>query len=258
MLDVHACEGGEPRAEFQTAQRAAARPQAITGTTDTASCDPSACVGAVLDCPLLQPSGVWKTYAKGEVLFWDGDPNTQVLVVVSGVVRGAKILDDGRRQICRFAFPGDVIDYSQGEQAAFTAEAICEARVLSLPRAVIERWSRNRSCLANMMTKVVLSELGETRDQLMMIGRLSAIERVTCFLERVCERMGTDANGAFNIPMSRQDMADYLGLTIETVSRVIGQLKRERRLKLLAANTAILYGDGGSPVTTTCQERAAA
>ncbi|MEO1543103.1 MAG: cyclic nucleotide-binding domain-containing protein, partial [Pseudomonadota bacterium] len=198
------------------------------GRTSGADCGLPACqTGGCtpMKCPLLQDAGSVRLFAKGDVIYWDGDLNDRVYIVLSGVVRGSKLLSDGRRQVCRFAFPGDVVDYARGDEVGFTAEAIMPVRVLSMTRASVEGSISQSACLSALMMRVVLGELDAARNHLLMLGRLSAAERVHAFLKVVEERMGADENGAFKVPMSRQDMADYLGLTIETVSRVVSQMK---------------------------------
>lgn len=187
-------------------------------------------------CPLLGDAGKAKAFAKGDVIFWDGDQNDSLYLIVSGVVRGSKLLSDGRRQICRFAFPGEILEYARKPQFPYTAEAITPVRAVAIPRHHLERTMNRIPCLRRLIMQVVLEELHDTRDQVLALGRLSATERVVHFLHNLARHMGADQDGAFELPMSRLDIADYLGLTIETVSRVISRLKREGKIRLLSSN----------------------
>ncbi|MGI9520314.1 MAG: Crp/Fnr family transcriptional regulator [Hyphomicrobiaceae bacterium] len=208
------------------------------------ACGPESCGlrrCALESCPLLEQIGKLRTFAKSSVIFWDGDTLDNVFLVVSGVVRGTKILSDGRRQITRFAFPGEIIEYSRNGQMPYSAEAITDVRVVTISRHHLDFAMNATPCLRRLMMGAILEELQDARAQVLALGRLSATERVARFLLTLQRHLGQDDEGATNLPMSRQDIADYLGLTIETVSRVVGRLKRDGKIRLLSANRVAIH-----------------
>ncbi len=206
------------------------------GRTQSSSCGQQHCAKAgctIAQCSLLRGVGKLKTFNKGDVIFWDGDKADTIYLVVSGVVRGTKLLSDGRRQVTRFAFTGELLEYSQHPGMPFTAEAITPLEVRCIPRHVLDSEMNATPCLKSLVMRAILDELHQTQCQVMALGRLSAQERVAQFIYNLRNRIGVGTDGAFDLPMSRQDMADHLGLTIETVSRVISRLKRDNKIRLL-------------------------
>lgn len=188
---------------------------------------------AMSECSFLRDVGKLKSFDKGDVIFWDGDKADTIFIVVSGVVRGTKLLCDGRRQVTRFAFKGELLEYSQQATLPFTAEAITPVEVRAIPRRVLDQAMSSTPCLKSLVMRAILDELHQTQCQVMALGRLSAQERVAQFLFDLRKRIGLGQDGAFDLPMSRQDIADHLGLTIETVSRVISRFKRDNKIRLL-------------------------
>lgn len=188
---------------------------------------------AIAQCSFLHNVGKLKDFDKGDVMFWDGDKADHIYIVVSGVVRGTKLLSDGRRQVTRFAFKGELLEYSQHQTLPFTAEAITPVKVRAIPRRILEQAMSTTPCLKSLVMRAILDELHQTQCQVMALGRLSAQERIAQFLYDLRNRIGLGRDGAFDLPMSRQDIADHLGLTIETVSRVISRFKRDNKIRLL-------------------------
>ncbi len=195
---------------------------------------------AVDVCPVLRDVGKVRNFEKGDALFWEGDDNDYLHIILSGVVRGSKVLSDGRRQICRFAFAGEMLEYSRQAHYPYTAEAITPIRAIAVPRYVLDRSMNRTPCVRRLLMQVVLDELQATRDQVLALGRLSATEKVAYFLQTLARHLEHDEDGAFDVPMSRLDIADYLGLTIETVSRVIGRLKRSGKISLTSSNRIVI------------------
>eukprot|EP01035_Chromulina_nebulosa_P004047 gene4046-biopygen3324 len=140
--------------------------------------------------------------------------------VVSGAVRTTRLLSDGRRQVGEFYFPGDVFGLETGPEHRYSAEALCDSVVLSVKRATLRSGEASAE-LDRMIWEATAHELDRTQDHLLMLGRKTASERVASFLRGVIQRTG----GQGDLPMTRQDIADYLGLTIETVSRMLSQLQ---------------------------------
>jgi CRP/FNR family nitrogen fixation transcriptional regulator len=165
--------------------------------------------------------GVAKSYNRDQEIYGEGDPANLVFRVVSGAVRSFRLLADGRRQIIDFYLPGDVFGIELGGQRQATAEAMTAAIVVVSRRATLAADAE----LGPRLLRHALRELHRSQDHLLTLGRRSASERVASFLLELAARLRADRE--LDLPMSRQDMADYLGLTIETVSRTLTQLQSE-------------------------------
>ena len=221
--------------------RCASMPGLGEAATRAAECDRTGC--STGQCPILHKLGQAKTFAKGEVIFREDEANDCVYLVLSGVVRGCKVMADGRRLIARFGFPGELLEYDQRPQCPFTAEAITPVRAIAIRRCRLDRALSEESCLQSLMTRSLIAELEEARSQVLALGRLSATERVAQFLYSITQATRKDCDGAVQIPMCRADIADYLGLTIETVSRVFSRLKRDGMIKLLDNNRFVILDE---------------
>lgn len=163
--------------------------------------------------------GVRETFAKDEEIYGQAEPVQRVYRVIHGAVRTTRLLSDGRRQVGEFYFPGDVFGLETGPDHRYSAEALCDCEVLSMKRSAV-RGDVAAADLQRMIWDATVRELDRTQEHVLMLGRKTACERVASFLLDIVGR-----NGAGDLPMSRQDMADYLGLTIETVSRMLSQLQ---------------------------------
>ena len=163
--------------------------------------------------------GVARNLSRGQQVFGEGDDADLVYKVISGAVSNVRSLADGRRQITAFHLPGDVFGIELGAERRAAAEAICDTVVTSARRASVteDRDQRDR------LWRHALHELERSQDHVLALGRRTAIERVAAFLIDLADRVG--AHDAVALPMSRQDIADYLGLTIETVSRTLTQMQ---------------------------------
>lgn len=186
-------------------------------------------LGSVLfvGCPDL--IGTPFSYAREEEIYGEGEEAEFVYKVVSGAVRSHKVLNDGRRQITGFHLPGDLFGFEQGETHRHTAEALSDTKVLIFRRRQVERAANHRAEVACQLWGIATKSLRLAQDLTLLLGRRSAQERVASFLMEVDERLG--GNGTFALPMTRRDIADYLGLTIETVSRTLSQLEDEGALQ---------------------------
>jgi CRP-like cAMP-binding protein len=162
--------------------------------------------------------GAKMSYARNEEIFGEGEPAEYLYKVVSGAVRTSKILDDGRRQVSAFYMPGDFFGLEVAAEHSSSCEAITNAIVLVFKRsAVIERAKRD-SNVARKLWEITAAELGRAQDHILQLIR-SAEERVSSFLLKMAARGRVE--NELDLPMSRQDIADHLGLTIETVSRTM-------------------------------------
>jgi CRP-like cAMP-binding protein len=144
--------------------------------------------------------------------------------VIAGSVRLCKLLADGRRHIAEFYFSGDCFGLENMPERLFSAEAVSDVIVMRYPRRATERLIDESPNLARGLRDMTLRDLANAQIRMMMLGRMSAPERVATFLLDMFERR--DATRTLDLPMSRNDIADYLGLTIETVCRVMSGFKR--------------------------------
>ena len=176
------------------------------------------------DC--LQQATLRRLEAK-EFVFIEGDPANHIYQIEVGAVSLFKILPDGRRQILGFAYPGDLIGLGLQGEHIMNAQAIKRGRVRSMPLAVLHQIATTDPSLSFLLYQAVAEELAATRDLMMTTGHRSAGERVAAFLtalSRRNERNGGQGN-VIDLPMTRVDIADYLGLTIETVSRTLTKFR---------------------------------
>jgi len=169
-------------------------------------------------------------------LFREEDEAVSVYNVTSGVVRLVRSLPDGRRQITGFALPGDFLGLALEKSWKFTAEAVNEVKACRFKRSAFDEFSEKKPHLMKRMHAFATHELSLAQDHMVLLGRLTAEEKIASFLvemKRRWTRVEGHELGLIRLPMGRQDIADYLGLTIETVSRVINQMQRDRRLVIV-------------------------
>lgn len=177
-------------------------------------------------CPEL--IGTPFSYARDEEIYGEGEEAEFVYQLIDGAVRTHKILSDGRRQITGFHLPDELLGFERDDKHRHTAEALTHTRMLIFRRRQIERVATANAAVACRLWSIAAHRLHDAQDHMLLLGRRSALERVISFLMDIDARLG--ATGTFVLPMSRRDIADYLGLTIETVSRVITQLEDEGAL----------------------------
>ena len=167
--------------------------------------------------------GVQIRYAREEEIFGEGEPAEYVYRVLAGAVRTYRILRDGRRQIDEFHFSGGYFGLEAGGEHRTTADAISDSTILIARRMSSADLSAPQGDVARQLLKLTMAGLERRQDHVVLLGRRNACERVASLLLDLADRAGTP--GALDVPISRQDMADYLGLTIETVSRTLTQLQ---------------------------------
>lgn len=174
-------------------------------------------------------------FTRNAEIYGEGEPSEFIYQVMSGAVRVYSVLSDGRRQIGAFYLPGDYFGFEAGEFRAMSAEAVTEAKV-----RIVQRVSSLASCpdadLTRELWSATVRELQSARKHLVLLVR-RAEERVASFLLEMAER--TKAT-EIELPMSRQDIADYLGLTIETVSRTLTHLEEIGAISLRSARRILL------------------
>ena len=168
-------------------------------------------------------------YRKGTVVFGEGEEAEYVYQITSGAVRTYKLLPDGRRQINSFHLPGDLFGLENGATHRFTAEAIVETNVrITRQRSLLDTMA-HRELGAKKLLGFVTRNLMHAENHLLLLGRKTALERVAAFLLEMDERL--DHPDVMTLPMKRRDIADYLGVTLETVSRAFSILRDEKLLQ---------------------------
>jgi CRP/FNR family transcriptional regulator len=181
--------------------------------------------------------------APGEVFRHEGDPPDYLFNITSGAVKLFKLLPDGRRQIVGFLSVGDdFVGFGRADAAAASAEAITPVRLCRFERGRFRALLDAYPALERRLLAVASDEIAAAQDHMMLLGRLSAEERVGRFLlarATSSRRMGNSDN-EFELPMSRGDIADYLGLTTETVSRVFTRLRKRGLIEYGAAKHVVL------------------
>jgi CRP/FNR family nitrogen fixation transcriptional regulator len=176
-------------------------------------------------------------YARNAEIFGESEPAEYLYKVVSGAVRTYRILADGRRQICAFYLPGDIFGLEAGERYHHSAEAICNSSIQLIRRSTLLAFAARRAEVAGQLWALTAHELERMQDHALLLVR-SAQERVACFLLEMAERL--TAAETVDLPMSRNDIADYLGLTIETISRTLGQMESDATIALPRSRRVLL------------------
>ena len=161
-------------------------------------------------------------YNRGMEIYGQTEPADYVYQVADGAVRSYKLLSDGRRQIGAFHLVGDIFGLENGVTHRFTAEAIVDTTVRLVKRCSLEQVAENDVLVALDLLNMTTSNLQHAEDHMLLLGRKTSLERVAAFLLEMDRRL--TAAGVMALPMSRRDIADYLGLTLETVSRALSYL----------------------------------
>ena len=170
------------------------------------------------------PAAVTRRIRKNEAIFSENDDATHVYRVVSGAVRTSRLLSDGRRQIEEFHFAGDVFGLEGGDDYQSTAEAVEDTVVAVYPRGIFESASPADAVVSGQLVAALARSLSRAREHMLLLGCKTAIEKIAAFLLSLADRLKSTV---LTLPMSRTDIADHLGLTIETVSRSFTHLERE-------------------------------
>ncbi len=181
--------------------------------------------------------GAVMPFARKAEIYGDSDRVDYLYKVLKGSVRTCKVLRDGRRQIAAFYLPGDVFGFEAGDRHTLSAEAIVDCQLLALRRASVAALAARDTSVAAQLWAMTVAELHRAQDQVMLVVR-TAQQRVAGFLLEMSRR-SRDSNH-INLPMSRQDIADYLGLTIETVSRSLTQFKDAGAIALPTSRHIVL------------------
>jgi CRP/FNR family nitrogen fixation transcriptional regulator len=192
-------------------------------------------------CALTGHAGVVATefsYRKDEEIYGEDEPAEYVYQIIRGAVRTYKLLSDGRRQIGTFHLPGDIFGLELGNNHRLAAEAIIDTTVRLVKRSSLEQAAGVDVRVARKLWSMTAGELRHAEDHMLLLGRKSAMERVANFLLEMDRRLAVA--GMMALPMCRRDIGDYLGLTLETVSRALSQLHGEGVLGFSGARQIVL------------------
>jgi len=178
------------------------------------------------------------SYKKDEEIYGEDEPAEYVYQVISGAVRSYKLLSDGRRQIGAFHLPGDVFGLESGTIHRLAAEAIIDTTVRLVKRRSLEQAATVDVNVARKLWTMTAGDLRHAEDHMLLLGRKTAMERVATFLLEMDRRLSV--TGMMALPMCRRDIGDYLGLTLETVSRALSQLHGQGVLGFSGARQIVL------------------
>jgi CRP/FNR family nitrogen fixation transcriptional regulator len=172
-------------------------------------------------------------FAPDAEIYGDGDENASFYKVLNGVVRTCKFRSDGRRQIDAFHLPGEIFGFDAGASHRLSAEAVCDCAVVAYRWRALETPGEIDDRLAGQFFVYAMQNLQRAQEHSLLLGRRSAVQKVAAFLVEMADRAACDH--IIDLAMARQDIADYLGLTIETVSRTLSNLERDAIISLPTA-----------------------
>lgn len=173
----------------------------------------------------VSPAGSALRFEPDNAVYAEGDPALCYYKVVAGMVRTCKFLSDGRRQIDAFYAAGDVFGFEASREHQMSAEAVCASTVMAFRRKGLETLAATDESLTRWFFSYALRSLERARAHSLVLGRRSAAQKLAAFLLEMAS--GTPHGAAIELAMTRQDVADYLGITIETVSRTLSQFERD-------------------------------
>jgi len=217
----------------QTVTTSASR---ISCTPRTATAESADAFGIIARCSGAVASEF--SYKKDEEIYGEGEPSEYLYQVIRGAVRTYKLLNDGRRQIGAFHLPGDVFGLDPDSIHRLTAEAISDTTVRLLKRRSLEAAAGLNAQVSRNLWTMTAGDLRHAEDHMLLLGRKTAMERVATFLLEMDRRLAKA--GMMALPMSRRDIGDYLGLTLETVSRALSQLNDQGVLVFSSARQIVL------------------
>ena len=190
----------------------------------------------------LSTIGRRRTIAAGQVLGWAGDANLACANLVSGILKVTSSTADGREQIVGLLFSGDFVGQLFLQEATLTVTALTESDLCLYPRERFEDVLRSSHALEHALLRRTMASLNDARERMLTLGKRAAPERIAGFLLDLARRAAEDGRSqtaALEIPISRGDMADYLGLTIETVSRQLTRFKAMGAIALAKGDRSI-------------------
>jgi CRP-like cAMP-binding protein len=185
----------------------------------------------------IELMGAPMPFGRNAEIYGENEPAEYLYMVISGTVRTYKVLNDGRRQIGAFYLQGDVFGLEIGDEHTFSAEAVLDSKILVIKRSSVVALAARDTEVARQLWATTAAELHRAQDHIMLLIK-SAQERVAGFLLEMAKRSA--AASEIDLPMSRQDIGDYLGLTIETVSRTLTQLEKGAAIAVPTSRRIVL------------------
>jgi len=179
---------------------------------------------------VLDSIKTYRSYSAGESILWRGEPVSFLASVVSGIATLSKTLEDGRTQMVGLLLPSDFIGRPGRDQVAFDVTATTDVILCCFERDPFEKLVDETPHISQRLMELALDELDAARDWMLLLGRKTAREKIATFIELLARRSNTDSHGRLStlpLPMTRDQIANYLGLTLETVSRQFNALKKE-------------------------------
>lgn len=182
-----------------------------------------------------------RTVAAGQALIWEGDQSLMVANVMEGILKLSTSTGDGREQIVGIVYPSDFIGRPFGGTSQHSVTALTDARVCTFSRSDFDRFARDHPDLGQRLLQRTLTELDRARHWMLLLGRKSADEKMASFLLEMSDRLGVrdcqdpeagEPAPLFTLPFGRQQIADILGLTIETTSRQLTKMRADGLLDL--------------------------
>lgn len=216
----------------------------LTPDVSSAVLRPALPAGAAFAQDLPQPDtlaahATTVTVGRETEIHGQGEPARYCFQVVRGCVRTVKLMEDGRRQVNDFLLPGDWLSLDSLDTHEFSAEAVTETVLRRVPRRALETLAEQDGRVARWLIGLAAGQLRAAREHMVTLGRRTASERIAGFLLGVARRL-PDERGQVPLPMSRTDIADYLGLTIETICRTLTLFRRDGVIRLERNSFAVL------------------
>ncbi|HEY1875883.1 MAG TPA: helix-turn-helix domain-containing protein [Rhizomicrobium sp.] len=193
----------------------------------------------------IQEFGASLHFVRNETIFNQDDPAEHVYRIVSGTVRLCRYMPDGRRYIVDFLLPGDLMGFVESPDLPISAEAVNEVTLVAFPRICFDRLAEENPAVRTQLLCHLSANLLTAQQHLFVLGCQKARERVASFLLRLADRTDLICGDRLDLPMSRQDIADHLGLTIETISRTITGLRGDGTV-LIPNGSQIVLRDMGA------------
>ncbi|MGE0225188.1 MAG: helix-turn-helix domain-containing protein [Acetobacteraceae bacterium] len=193
---------------------------------------------------LLEQFGTTVRLQRDGEIHAEGDDAQACYRVISGCARSVTLLEDGRRQVGEFFLPGEWIGLHDLDTYDYAAEAVTDVVLRRYPRRMVEALAESNGPLSRRLRELALRSLRIAHARMVMLARKTATERIASFLLEMDRRTGNTGNPKLELPMNRADMADHLGLTVETICRVLAHLKRDGLLRIMRTGVELRDRDG--------------
>jgi len=201
----------------------------------------SGLMASLESCAKMRDIASSRNLGAGETLFWEDDPSQYAYFLIDGSMKAYKLLPNGRSQIVRFITSSEIITSTMLATHSYSTETLTDCTILQLPQKRLDKIMAQDPVLMNSVFSKLSVELQHAQKQILLLGRMPAIERVSNFLLDIAQRQNPDSlemktGLLIKLPMARADIADYLGLTIETVSRAFSKFRRDGLIDLPRPN----------------------